>query len=79
MDEARSALVKTVGSKLPLVLSLEAEVKSERVQVKTLKNRVQVTMADEILFPEGEWEVGPHGIEVPNKVSHPCRASTGSG
>jgi chemotaxis protein MotB len=24
-------------------------------------------MADEILFPEGEWQVGPHGIEVPQQ------------
>jgi chemotaxis protein MotB len=49
--------------------SLEAEIKSDQVQVKQLKNRIQVTMADEILFPLGGWEVGPHGIEVLNKVS----------
>ena len=49
--------------------SLEAEIKSDQVQVKQLKSRIQVTMADEILFSEGGWEVGPHGIEVLNKVS----------
>jgi hypothetical protein len=34
MDEARGALVKTMGSKLPLVLSLEAEVKKRAGPVK---------------------------------------------
>jgi chemotaxis protein MotB len=49
--------------------SLEVEIKSDQVQVKQLKNRIQVTIADEILFPEGGWEVGPHGIGILNKVS----------
>jgi chemotaxis protein MotB len=49
--------------------NLAAEIRSDQVQVKQLKNRIQVTMADEILFSEGGWEVGSHGIEVLNKVS----------
>ena len=49
--------------------NLEAEVKSDQVEVKQLKNRLQVTMVNEILFPEGGWEVGPHGIEVLMKVA----------
>jgi chemotaxis protein MotB len=49
--------------------SLEAEVKSDQVQIKQFKNRIEVTMADEILFPEGGWEVGAHGIDTLNKVS----------
>ena len=106
--------VKTLGSKLPLVLmvvfllagcgtqqqyqqplpqgepvfymndtyqdlnkSLGAEIKGDQVQVKQLKNRIQVTVADEILFSEGGWEVGPHGIEVLNKVSPSLRGLNG--
>jgi len=106
IGEVRRAPVKTMRSKLPLLLmvvslmaacgtqqqyqqppsqdeqvlymndtyenltkSLVAEIKSEQVQVKQLKNRIQVTIADEILFSEGGWEVGAHGIEVLNKVS----------
>jgi chemotaxis protein MotB len=49
--------------------SLEAEIKADQVQVKQFQNRIQVTMADEILFPEGGWEVGAHGIDALNKVS----------
>jgi chemotaxis protein MotB len=114
MDEARRTAVKTMGSKLPLVLmvvslvtgcgtqpqyqqplpqdeqvlymndtyealnkSLEAEIKSDQVEVKQLKNRIQVTIADEILFPEGGWEVGPHGIDVLNKVSPSLQGLSG--
>jgi len=57
--------------------SLEAEVKSDQVQIKQLKNRIEVTMADEILFSQGGWEVGPHGIEVLNKVSPSLQGLTG--
>ena len=59
MNDTYETLNKNLGS----------EIKSDQVQVKQIKNRIQVTMADEILFPEGGWEVGPHGIEVLNKLS----------
>ncbi|HTR63594.1 MAG TPA: OmpA family protein [Candidatus Binataceae bacterium] len=49
--------------------NLETEVKSDQVEVKQLKDRLQVTLVNEILFPEGGWEVGPHGIEVLMKVA----------
>ena len=34
-------------------------------------------MADEILFPEGGWEVGPHGIEVLSKLSSSLQGLNG--
>jgi len=49
--------------------SLEAEVKAGHVEIKQLKNRLQVTLANEILFPEDGWEVGPKGIDVLMKVA----------
>ena len=49
--------------------SLETEVKSDQVEIKQLKNKLQVTLVNEILFPEGGWEVGRQGIEVLNKVA----------
>ena len=57
--------------------SLEAEIKGDQVQVKQFKNRIQVTIADEILFPEGGWEVGAHGIDVLNKVSPSLQSLSG--
>jgi len=49
--------------------SLEREVKNDQVEIKQLKNRLQVTLVNEILFPEGGWEVGRQGVEVLNKVA----------
>ena len=49
--------------------SLESEVKTGQVEVKQFKNRLQVTLVNEILFPESGWEVGPKGIEVLMKVA----------
>ena len=57
--------------------SLQAEIKNDQVQVEQFKNRIQVTMADEILFSEGGWEVGAHGIEVLNKVSPSLQSLNG--
>lgn len=49
--------------------SLATEVESKQVEVKQLRNRLQVTLLNEILFPESGWEVGPRGIEVLMKVA----------
>ena len=56
--------------------SPEAEVKSEQVQVKQLKNRIQVTMADEILFPKGDGRSARTVLKCSTRFPHPCRAST---
>ena len=48
--------------------NLESEVKTDNVEIKQLKNRLQVTLVNEILFPEGGWEVSRQGMEVLNKV-----------
>lgn len=57
--------------------NLESEVKSDQVQIKQLKNRLQVTMVNEILFSEGGWEVGRHGIDVLNKVAPSLQSLNG--
>ncbi len=49
--------------------NLESEVKNDQVEIKQLKNRLQVTMVNDILFAEGGWEVGRQGVEVLAKVA----------
>ncbi|MGO9454967.1 MAG: flagellar motor protein MotB [Candidatus Binataceae bacterium] len=48
--------------------SLETEVKNDQVEIKQLKNRLQVTLVNEILFSEGGWEVAAKGVDVLDKV-----------
>jgi chemotaxis protein MotB len=49
--------------------SLVSEVKNDQVEIKQLKNKLQITLVNDILFPEGGWEVGPRGIAVLAKVA----------
>ncbi len=41
--------------------NLQAEVNADQVQIQQLQNRLQVTMVNAILFPEGGWELSQNG------------------
>jgi len=47
---------------------LEAEVKSDQVQIQQLQNQLKVILVDQILFPEGGWELGSKGKETLDKI-----------
>jgi chemotaxis protein MotB len=47
---------------------LKAEVAADQVKIQQLQDRLRVTMLDEILFPEGGWEIGPKGRQTLNKI-----------
>ncbi len=47
---------------------LEAEVKANQVQIQQLQDRLKVTMVDQILFPEGGWEIHRKGEETLDKI-----------
>ena len=48
--------------------ALEAEVAADQVQIQQLQDELQVTMVNEILFPEGGWELSHQGREELNKI-----------
>jgi len=47
---------------------LQAEVKADQVQIQQLKDRLKVTLVNEILFPEGGWEINRKGEETLDKI-----------
>jgi chemotaxis protein MotB len=49
--------------------SLQLEVQANQVEIKQLQNRLQVTMVNAILFPEGGWELSPQGQQELSKVA----------
>jgi chemotaxis protein MotB len=49
--------------------SLQTEVNSDQVKVEQLQNRLRVTMVDDILFPEGGWELNDRGRSTLSKVA----------
>ena len=48
--------------------NLQSEVATNQVQIKQLQNRLEVTMVNSILFPEGGWELNRQGQQEMNKV-----------
>ena len=48
--------------------SLQTEVNSDQVQIKQLEDRLQVTMVNAILFPEGGWELSQNGQQELGKI-----------
>ncbi|MBM4200326.1 MAG: OmpA family protein [Gammaproteobacteria bacterium] len=48
---------------------LQSEVQAKELEIKQLKGRVRLTLADRILFPEGGWEVTSTGRAVLDKIA----------
>jgi chemotaxis protein MotB len=48
--------------------NLQTEVNADQVQITQLQNRLQVTMVNAILFPEGGWELSDHGKNELGKI-----------
>ncbi len=57
--------------------SLQSEVGADQVQIKQLQNRLQVTMVNSILFPEGGWELSHQGQQSLSKVVPALQGVTG--
>jgi len=56
------------GTYQQLNQALGAEVAADQVQIQQLQDELQVTMVNEILFPEGGWELSHKGREELNKI-----------
>jgi len=47
---------------------LQAEVKSDQVQIQKLQDQLKITIVNEILFPEGGYEIDKKGEETLDKI-----------
>jgi chemotaxis protein MotB len=47
---------------------LQAEVRADQVQITQLQDRLKVSMVDQLLFPEGGWELHRAGEGTLNKI-----------
>jgi chemotaxis protein MotB len=56
------------GTYQQLNQNLQSEVAANQVQIKQLQNRLEVTMVNSILFPEGGWELHQQGRQQLSKV-----------
>ncbi len=47
---------------------LQTEVKADQVQIQQLQDQLKVTIVNQILFPEGGWELNHAGEETLDKI-----------
>ena len=67
-DQTYQAEVKKSANYEALNKQLQTEIKSDQVQIQQLQDRLKVTMVDEILFPEGGWQLSRKGEETLAKI-----------
>jgi chemotaxis protein MotB len=47
---------------------LQSEVNADQVQITQLQDRLKVTMVNQLLFPEGGWQLHQQGEQTLNKI-----------
>ena len=47
---------------------LQTEINADQVQIQQLQDRLKVIMVDQILFPEGGWQISRKGEETLEKI-----------
>lgn len=48
--------------------SLQAELSADQAEIKMLQGQLKVTLLNEILFPEGGWQLNRQGEQTLNKI-----------
>src|SRR5215468_7610879 len=67
-DQTYQAEVKKTATYEALSKQLQTEIKADQVQIQQLQDRLKVTMVDEILFPEGGYQLSRRGEETLGKI-----------
>jgi chemotaxis protein MotB len=67
-DQTYQAEVKKSNTYQALSQRLQAEINADQVQITQLQDRLKVTMVDQVLFPEGGWQLGRTGEQTLNKI-----------
>jgi flagellar motor protein MotB len=65
--ESRQARAKTTTHQ-ELSRQLQREVKAGQVQIKQFEEGIKITMANDVLFPEGGWKIHRGGREALDKI-----------
>src|SRR5277367_2174309 len=65
------------GTYQQLNQNLQSEVAANQVQIRQLQNRLEVTMVNNILFPEGGWELSQAGRQELSKIVPALQGAAG--
>ena len=59
---------RDMGTERALNQQLRTELQNDNVKITQLQDRLRVTMVDELLFPEGGWELHADGKNLLDKI-----------
>ena len=59
---------RDMGAERALNQQLRMELQNDNVKITQLQDRLRVTMVDELLFPEGGWELHADGKQLLDKI-----------
>ncbi|MGA8053155.1 MAG: flagellar motor protein MotB [Burkholderiales bacterium] len=60
--------VKKSNTYQALSQRLQSEVNADQVQITQLQNQLKVTMVDQLMFPEGGWQISRSGEQTLDKI-----------
>jgi len=66
--EKEEQIVRLKNAYDELVADMEKEIEEGKIQITQLADQLSVSMVDRILFPSGEAEITPEGLEVLERV-----------
>lgn len=68
-DKTYNTEVSKANTYAALNQKLSGELSSDQAQITQLQNELKVTLVNEILFPEGGWNLSPKGEETLTKIA----------
>ena len=68
-EQTYKAEVKKSDTYEALSRQLQSEVNADQVQIQQLQDKLKVTLVDQILFPEGGWQLGRKGEQTLEKIA----------
>lgn len=72
----QSTYDRDVGYERQLNEQLRQEVAADEVKIQQLEDRLRVTMEDELLFPEGGWQISKEGKAAIDKIVSTLQSAT---
>jgi chemotaxis protein MotB len=69
--ETKQAEIQNVQStKDSLIAEMQEEIKNNQIQITQMADKLKLSIVDKILFPSGEAEISPEGLQVLQRVGN---------
>ncbi|UCD05283.1 MAG: OmpA family protein [candidate division WOR-3 bacterium] len=76
-QEKEDEIARLKGTYETLVADMKDEIEQGQIKITQLADRLSVSMVDKILFPSGEAEITPEGLEILDRVGKVLKKTEG--